>query len=130
VQTSLIHIGNLFPELRFSVLGIVSETITLFCAILPLMNLIWEKTSIPLQWIFGAYGIVLMASTSLSVLLWPDSPCIAPPVISKQRRISAKPPLSNSNSRQSPTSYLREDTARSDESESFLESEQVTRTTM
>ena len=48
------------------VLAIVSEAITLSFAILPLMDLIWEKISMPFQYIFSADGIVL----SVLMLAW------------------------------------------------------------
>lgn len=52
------------------VLAIVSETITLSFAILPLMDLTWEKISMPFQYIFSADGIVLMACLSVLTLAW------------------------------------------------------------
>jgi len=125
VQTSLIHIGNLFPERRYFVMGIVSETITLSFAILPVMDLIWEQTGVSFQWIFGAYGVIMAASTAMSVLLWPDAPYVAPPDVPKQRRTSVKPPPPDSTVKQSLKSYLREDTAKLDQSESFLESQKA-----
>jgi MFS family permease len=74
VQTSLIHLGNLFPTHRFFVMGMVAETITLSFAIFPLMDVIWANTNLSFREIFRGLGMLLVCSTIGSVLLWPDAP--------------------------------------------------------
>lgn len=126
VQTSLIHIGNLFPESRFFVMGVVSETITLSFAILPLMDLIWEQTSIGFEWIFAVYGVILTISAVLSCILWPDAPYMTPSDGPVQKRESVKPPPPVSLEPKQPfKSYLREDTTKLEQTESFLKSEKA-----
>jgi len=125
VQTSLIHIGNLFPERRYFVMGIVSETITLSFAILPLMDLIWQQTNASFQYIFGFYAVIMAASACMSWLLWPDAPYVAPPEAPKPVKPVKPPPPTSTMAKQPLNSYLRQDTAKVKQSDSFLESEKV-----
>jgi MFS family permease len=74
VQTSLIHLGNLFPTKRFFVMGMVAETITLSFAIFPLMDVIWANTSLSFRDIFRGLGVLHLCSTICSLIIWPDAP--------------------------------------------------------
>jgi MFS family permease len=74
VQTSLMHVGNLFPQRRFFVMGVVAETITLSFAVFPLMDILWETTGWTFRGLFGCLGLVVAMSALGSFLVWPDSP--------------------------------------------------------
>jgi len=76
VQTSLIHLGNLFPSRRFFVMGMVAETICLSFAVLPLMDVVWESTppEFSFRWTFGILAVTVAVSALFSVLLWTDTP--------------------------------------------------------
>ena len=73
-QTSLIHLGNLFPERRFFVMGCVAETITLSFAIFPLMDVLWQATPLGFRDLFGGLSAMVAISAVCSFLLWPDQP--------------------------------------------------------
>jgi MFS family permease len=73
-QTSLIHLGNLFPERRFFVMGCVAETITLSFAIFPLMDVLWQTTQLGFRDLFGGLSAMVAVSAVCSFLLWPDQP--------------------------------------------------------
>eukprot|EP00977_Amphora_coffeiformis_P000949 scaffold202_cov180-Amphora_coffeaeformis.AAC.1 len=78
VQTSLIHIGNLFPSRRFFIMGIVSESITLSFAVLPLMDLIYHATKTDFRTIFYVQAILVALSAVASFFVWPDLPYETP----------------------------------------------------
>lgn len=75
-QQSLLHIGNMFGERRFFVMGMVAESITLSFAVFPLMDIAWEN--IPADYgfrvLFAGLGVVVVCSSIGSLLLWPDAP--------------------------------------------------------
>ena len=101
VQTSLLSIGNLFPNRRFFVMGIVAETITLSFAIFPLLDVIWENmtrggsegesmaettgvlcgntTPLPFgmnafSFLFSVLSVIVLVSGIASYYVWPDQP--------------------------------------------------------
>jgi MFS family permease len=76
VQTSLMHLGGLFPARQFFVMGILGESITLSFAIFPLLDVIWEglpETS-SFRATFYVLAVLVSASALCSVLFWPDAP--------------------------------------------------------
>ncbi|CAJ1939125.1 unnamed protein product [Cylindrotheca closterium] len=73
VQQCLLHIGNIFAERRYFVMGIVAESITLSFAIFPVMDIIWEH-GYGFRILFAGLGVLVFLSTIGSLLLWPDAP--------------------------------------------------------
>lgn len=76
VQQALLHIGNMFGNRRYFVMGMVAESITLSFAVFPVLDLAWEQ--IPADYgfrvlFFGLSAIVVLSSIG-SLLLWPDAP--------------------------------------------------------
>ena len=55
-------------------MGCVAETITLSFAIFPLIDVIWEQSSLGYRSIFGALAFLVAISTGFSIILWPDAP--------------------------------------------------------
>jgi MFS family permease len=78
VQTSLMHVGNLFPERRFFVMGVVAESITLSFAVLPVLDVIWDSWDCGFRKLFAGLGCLLFLSSLSSFFLWPDSPYETP----------------------------------------------------
>lgn len=76
VQQCLLHIGNMFGERRFFVMGVVAESITLSFAIFPLMDIAWENLSegYTFRVLFAGLAVVIVCSSIGSLLLWPDVP--------------------------------------------------------
>lgn len=74
VQTSMIHIGNLFPSRRFFIMGIVSESITLSFAVLPLMDVVYHTMKTDFRTIFYVQAILVALSAVASFFVWPDLP--------------------------------------------------------
>ena len=76
VQQSLLHIGNMFGERRFFVMGMVAESITLSFAVLPLLDIAWEN--LPgdgsFRVLFAGLASLVVCSSVGSLLLWPDAP--------------------------------------------------------
>lgn len=77
VQQCLLHVGNMFAERRYFVMGIVAESITLSFAIFPIMDIIWEQ-GYGFRILFGSLGVMVFLSTIGSLLLWPDAPYEVP----------------------------------------------------
>jgi len=76
VQQSLLHIGNIFGERRYFVMGMVAESITLSFAVFPILDLIWEKLPAEVGFrilFFVLSGIVVVSSIG-SLVFWPDAP--------------------------------------------------------
>jgi MFS family permease len=76
VQTSLMHLGNLFPARQFFVMGILGESITLSFAIFPLLDVIWEglPQAVSFRVTFYVLAVLVCLSTLCSILFWPDAP--------------------------------------------------------
>lgn len=121
VQTSLIHIGNMFPERRFFVMGVVAESITLSFAIFPFMDAIYESTPLGFRDIFTIHGILVTISTIFSFFLWPDSPYETPPELPEHPLVEHVPPTHLTE--QPLDSYLRETGGKLKPSVSFVLSE-------
>lgn len=73
VQQSLLHIGNMFAERRYFVMGVVAESITLSFGVFPIMDIIWDR-GYGFRILFGSLGAMVFASSIGSLLLWPDAP--------------------------------------------------------
>jgi MFS family permease len=76
VQTSLMHLGGLFPARQFFVMGILGESITLSFAIFPLLDVIWEglPEASSFRATFYVLAVLVSASALCSVVFWPDAP--------------------------------------------------------
>lgn len=76
VQQCLLHIGNMFGERRYFVMGMVAESITLSFAVFPIMDLVWEDLhpDTGFRPLFFGLGIMIAFSAMGSLLLWPDAP--------------------------------------------------------
>lgn len=76
VQQCLLHIGNMFGERRYFVMGMVAESITLSFAIFPLLDVAWDR--LPARYgfrvLFAGLAAVVGCSSVGSFLLWPDAP--------------------------------------------------------
>ena len=76
VQQSLLHIGNMFGERRYFVMGMVAESITLSFAVFPILDLLWGAIPADLGFrvlFFGLSAIVACSSIG-SLMFWPDAP--------------------------------------------------------
>ncbi len=76
VQQCLLHIGNMFGERRYFVMGMVAESITLSFAVFPLLDVAWDR--VPAQYgfrvLFAGLACVIVCSAMGSLLFWPDAP--------------------------------------------------------
>lgn len=93
VQQCLLHIGNMFAERKFFVMGMVAESITLSFAVFPLMDIAWENMApeYGFRVLFGGLAIAVLISSIGSLLLWPDSPYAVPEAASQE--ISEEVPI-------------------------------------
>lgn len=74
IQTSIVHLANLFPENQFFVMSFVNGSICCSFAILPLFAFLWETYGVGISAMFQAYLLVVLFSALGSLMLWPDSP--------------------------------------------------------
>ncbi|CAB9513172.1 Major Facilitator Superfamily [Seminavis robusta] len=121
VQQCLLHIGNMFAERRFFVMGMVAESITLSFAVFPLMDIAWEN--LPdgkgFRILFAGLSALVVVSAICSLLLWPDAPYEVPnekepagedePLVKKPTAEANKDALKNGTFKEQVTSgvYIR-----------------------
>ena len=74
VQNSVIHIGNMYPDIASLVTSFITGAFSLSFSIFSFFDLVWEETHVPFRILFLGYGAVILASTSISALVWPDAP--------------------------------------------------------
>jgi len=74
VQNSIIHIGNLYPDSASTITSFITGAFSLSFAIFSLFDLLWQEYKVSFRTLFGGYGLVLLLSTGMSGLLWPDVP--------------------------------------------------------
>lgn len=72
IQSSVVHIGNLFPGSRFLVMSCLGGSVAIGFNILPAFGALWTLYGIGLQPMFATYMFVVLLSTLGSLLLWPD----------------------------------------------------------
>ena len=74
IQSSVVHLANLFPDNLFFVMTFVNGSICCSFAILPLFGILWETYGVGIGSMFQAYLLVVLFSALGSLMLWPDSP--------------------------------------------------------
>jgi MFS family permease len=76
VQQSLLHIGNMFGERRYFVMGMVAESITLSFAVFPVLDIVWDDITreYGFRVLFFALSVIVAFSSIGSLLIWPDAP--------------------------------------------------------
>jgi MFS family permease len=74
IQCAVIHLANLYPAQKFTVMSCVTGSITLSFAILPIFDYLWEQYGIGFRVMFRSYVLVVCLSALGSQLLWPDEP--------------------------------------------------------
>lgn len=121
VQQSLLHIGNIFADRRYFVMGMVAESITLSFAVFPLMDIAWDNLpeGYGFRVLFGGLAVVVIISSIGSLLLWPDAPYEVPeetspsedgePLVEKAKEVENPNDLKNKSFTEQVTSgvYIR-----------------------
>ncbi|KAI2503301.1 hypothetical protein MHU86_11131 [Fragilaria crotonensis] len=74
IQTAVIHIANLFPDQKFTVMSCISGSVSLSFAILPLFDLLWGRYGVGFRVMFRSYVFAIALSALTAQLLWPDMP--------------------------------------------------------
>jgi hypothetical protein len=72
IQSSVMHIGNLFPDSRFLVMSCLGGSVAIGFNILPAFGTLWTLYGIGLRPMFASYVFVVLLSTVVSLLLCPD----------------------------------------------------------
>ncbi|CAM9694828.1 unnamed protein product [Chrysoparadoxa australica] len=74
VQTSIIHISNLFPTRKATATAVISGSFSLSFAVFLCFDLIWQRTRWAYSQIFVGYSLVVFTCLVLTLLMMPDQP--------------------------------------------------------
>lgn len=74
IQSAVIHLANLFPDQKFTVMSCMSGSVSLSFAIFPLFDLLWNRYGVGLRVMFRSYLLAIALSALTAQLLWPDKP--------------------------------------------------------
>ncbi len=74
VQSSIIHLSNLYPAAKATVTSIITGSFNLSFIVFFLFDRIWDKFGLTYQQIFLGYSAVCLVALIVSLLLWPDQP--------------------------------------------------------
>lgn len=74
VQSSIIHLSNLYPASKATVTSIITGSFNLSFFIFFVFDRLWNRFHFTYQEIFAGYSIVCAVAFSFSLFLWPDQP--------------------------------------------------------
>ncbi|CAM9524473.1 unnamed protein product [Phaeothamnion confervicola] len=74
VQSSIIHISNLFPTKKATATSVITGSFQLSFVIFLVFDQLWERYGYSYQDIFKAYAAVVLLCFVLTVVLMPDKP--------------------------------------------------------
>jgi MFS family permease len=74
VQSSIIHLSNLYPAAKATVTSIITGSFNLSFIVFFVFDRLWDKFGLSYQQLFLGYSAVCLAALLLSLLLWPDQP--------------------------------------------------------
>lgn len=72
VQNSLIHLGNVRPDQRSLLTSFITGAFSLSFAVFAGFEKVWEK-GYNYETIFGVYGLLIFATSLVSLVVWPDT---------------------------------------------------------
>ena len=74
IQTAVVHLANLYPDQKFTVMSCISGSVSLSFAILPLFDLLWGRYGVGFRVMFHSYLLPIALSAVTAQLFWPDKP--------------------------------------------------------
>lgn len=74
VQSSIIHLSNLYPAAKATVTSVITGSFNLSFFVFFVFDRLWDKFGLSYQQIFLGYSAVCLAALLVSLLLWPDQP--------------------------------------------------------
>mmetsp|Transcript_96377 Transcript_96377/g.274699 ORF Transcript_96377/g.274699 Transcript_96377/m.274699 type:complete len:508 (-) Transcript_96377:636-2159(-) len=74
VQNAVIHLSNLFPASKSTIISIITGCFQLSFSIFYFFEQLWFNYHVTYRTLFLGYAVISALSFGASVLLWPDSP--------------------------------------------------------
>jgi len=74
VQSSIIHLSNLYPASKATVTSIITGSFNLSFFVFFVFDRLWNRFHFTYQTIFAGYSTVCVVAFMLSLFLWPDQP--------------------------------------------------------
>lgn len=74
VQSSIIHLSNLYPASKATVTSVITGSFNLSFFIFFIFDRLWDQFGLTYQVIFAGYTTVCLFALILSLFLWPDRP--------------------------------------------------------